>query len=101
MCLPQSDNSRSVYCRGRTAQNWSPSRGLQCLRSSPNTPLLAAAFSAVVTPVCDGGDEPQHGDEEEYCPDWVEVKHTGTASFWRGSWPLRLLRPTLTSRRVP
>jgi hypothetical protein len=41
--------------------------------------VLAAARSAVVTPVCDGGDEPQYGDDEKYCPDWVEVKHMGTA----------------------
>src|SRR5690349_9929488 len=37
--------------------------------------------SAVVAPICDGGDEPHYGDEDEYCPDRVEVKHTGSASI--------------------
>ena len=43
--------------------------------------VAAHALSAVITPVCDGGDEPHHGDHEEYRPDRVEVKHAGTASF--------------------
>ena len=43
--------------------------------------VAAHALSAVITPVCDGGDEPQHGDDEEHRPDRVEVKHAGTASF--------------------
>jgi hypothetical protein len=43
--------------------------------------IAAHAVSAVITPVCDGGDEPQHGDDEENRPDRIEVKQTGTASF--------------------
>jgi hypothetical protein len=38
-------------------------------------------MSAVITPVCHGGDEPQHGDDKEHRPDRVEVKHMAIALF--------------------
>ena len=47
-------------------------------RLACSSPL--ARMSALVTPVGHGGDEPQRGDDKEYRPDRIEVKHT--ANGW-------------------
>ena len=103
--LQQSDNGGAGFCHGRTALD----RGRviavlmarETLVSREPVPKVPSwhAYQRSSRPYATAAMN-HNGDDEEHHPDPVEVKHTATAPFRRGSCPCRMSAPARSSSPV-